>query len=552
MGCLFASTKERGEEERDKDYKRSSLYTRTAKLRNDILMFQQHQVQIFYDHVNPATRRTIDQSAGGKLHDKNAKESWALLEDLSLYDNESWNNPRDFAKPVKAISLPQDVPSTSDRRLIKLGNEVQCLMEAHHAPKSSVQVNKITSSCEICSGNHNTQYCMKNLEQAFVDYASSRTDEAGGKWFTFKPEQSNLGDTYNLSWKSHPNHRLSKFEANFKQQQGKITSKINTFLKAINDQVTGALQSDTVKILKLNINSTSPVLSARSYPMEDPQCLSYIDGSINAITMCFKQPNKSHNDQPQDHETIAKECKTFEEEGKEEKGDPKNINTNPPSLPDPSVSFINKKVFKLNSFLESLNLVPRSSDTKFVCTKENDGDVMLIEIIKKYDDSSEEELGDDESTIMRKQLEPREDPEGIRGINNFIGRIKGMNIFVGNFTYVSCFMIVVDISSIIDPRLSQVVLGKPFVEVSNMTHDLSLGVVKFTDGTNEITYKIPHKKEQYNSLSNLEKEHTKSVYFRNEEDKRRGVEYVMNKILGFYKECLELGPKYLSRLKDEG
>ncbi|GJZ03224.1 hypothetical protein Tco_0521185 [Tanacetum coccineum] len=46
------------------------------------------QVQIFYDHVNPATRRIIDQSAGGKLRDKKAKESWALLEDLALYDNE--------------------------------------------------------------------------------------------------------------------------------------------------------------------------------------------------------------------------------------------------------------------------------------------------------------------------------------------------------------------------------------------------------------------------------------------------------------------------------
>ncbi|GJX74668.1 zinc finger, CCHC-type containing protein [Tanacetum coccineum] len=95
---------------------------RTAKLRNDILMFQQHQgeslseawtrfkdllqkvphhgidlwlqVQIFYDHVNPATRRTVDQSVGGKLRDKNAKESWALLEDLALYDNKSWNDPK--------------------------------------------------------------------------------------------------------------------------------------------------------------------------------------------------------------------------------------------------------------------------------------------------------------------------------------------------------------------------------------------------------------------------------------------------------------------------
>ncbi|GKB59627.1 hypothetical protein Tco_0915813 [Tanacetum coccineum] len=276
------------------------------------------QVQIFYDHVNPATRRTIDQSAGGKLRDKNAKESWALLEDLALYDNESWNDPRDFAKPVKAISLPQDVPSTSDRRLIELENQVQRLMEAHLAPKSSVQVNKITSSCEICSGPHDTQYCMENPEQAFVDYASSRTDEAGGKWYTFKPEQNNLGDTYNPSWKSHPNlrwrqpqnsqnnfsnppnrfqpngsfpnrsfnnnpqnfnnqsnlkglvsnfmasqdARLSKFEADFKQQQGEMTNKIDTFLKAINDRMTGALPSDTVKNPKLNDNSTSLVLSA--------------------------------------------------------------------------------------------------------------------------------------------------------------------------------------------------------------------------------------------------------------------------------------------------
>ncbi|GJX36747.1 hypothetical protein Tco_0248304 [Tanacetum coccineum] len=54
------------------------------------------------------------------------------------------------------------------------------------------------------------------------------------------------------------------------------------------------------------------------------------------------------------------------------------------------------------------------------------------------------------------------------------------------------------------------------------------------------------------SLLSLEKEHTKSVYLRNEEDKKRGIEYVMSKILGFYKECLELGPEYLTRMEDEG
>ncbi|GJT78466.1 hypothetical protein Tco_1045191 [Tanacetum coccineum] len=153
--------------------------------------------------------------------------------------------------------------------------------------------------------------------------------------------------------------------------------------------------------------------------------------------------------------------------------------------------------------------------------------------------------------IMRRRLNPKEDANG--GISNFTGRIKGIHVFVGNFTYVVDFMIVEDIRSILDSRLSQVVLGRPFVEISsNMAQDPPEGVVRFIKGTDEVPYKMPHKIEQYDSLSDLEKEHTKSFYLRNEEDKRRGVEYVMNKILGFYKECLDLGPEYLTGVEDRG
>ncbi|GJW42438.1 hypothetical protein Tco_0071237 [Tanacetum coccineum] len=126
--------------------------------------------------------------------------------------------------------------------------------------------------------------------------------------------------------------------------------------------------------------------------------------------------------------------------------------------------------------------------------------------------------------IMRRKLDPRENANG--GISNFTGRIKGMHVFIGNFTYVVDFMIVEDISSIIDPR--------------------------FANKDDEVAYIMPHKIEQYNSLSNLEKEHTKSIYLKNAEDKRRGVDYVIGKILGLYKECLELGLEYVNRMDDEG
>ncbi|GKB62259.1 MAK10-like protein [Tanacetum coccineum] len=183
---------------------------RTAKLRNNILMFQQH-------------------------HGESLSEAWT--QDLALYDNESWNDPRDFAKPVKAIAFPQDISSTSDRRLIELENQVQRLMEAHLAPTQPTQVNKITTPYEICSGPHDTQYCMKDPEQSFVEYASLRTDEAGERLVS--------------EFMASQDARLSKFEVDFKRQQGVMTNKIDTVLKAITDQIMSTLPSDTVKNLKL-------------------------------------------------------------------------------------------------------------------------------------------------------------------------------------------------------------------------------------------------------------------------------------------------------------
>ncbi|GJR35691.1 hypothetical protein Tco_1211375 [Tanacetum coccineum] len=183
--------------------------------------------------------------------------------------------------------------------------------------------------------------------------------------------------------------RLSKFEADFKQQQSEMTNKINTVLKAITDRISGTLPRDTVKN---PILSTSLVFSARSYPTEDPQCSTLVYGSINVVTIHPKQQSHSHDDRTKENE-------------EEEKDSPENIHVNPSTPPDLSVSLVTKKS-------------------------------------------------------------------------------------------------------------------------SNSIHS--------------------------SNHSDMEKEHKKSVYLRNEEDKRRGVEYIMSKILGFYKECLELGPEYAIGIDDEG
>ncbi|GJR27395.1 hypothetical protein Tco_1103627 [Tanacetum coccineum] len=118
--------------------------------------------------------------------------------------NRPVNDPRDISKPEKAISLPQDVPSASDCCLIELENQVQRFMEAHLAPNPPVQVNKIASSFKICSGPNDTQYCMENREQAFVDYASSRDKKVGREPFTTNQGPRNFNEASN-AWKDKPN-----------------------------------------------------------------------------------------------------------------------------------------------------------------------------------------------------------------------------------------------------------------------------------------------------------------------------------------------------------
>ncbi|GJV34139.1 hypothetical protein Tco_1394539 [Tanacetum coccineum] len=80
-----------------------------------------------------------------------------------------------------------------------------------------------------------------------------------------------------------------------------------------------------------------------------------------------------------------------EKENKKEEDNSENIHVNPLAPPDPSVTFVTKKVLKFNSFFESLGLVPSSSNTELICTKEENSDVMFIKIVLKDDNSRKEE-----------------------------------------------------------------------------------------------------------------------------------------------------------------
>ncbi|GJS17137.1 hypothetical protein Tco_0411609 [Tanacetum coccineum] len=42
----------------------------------------------------------IDRATGGKLHNKSIDESWEIIENLALYDHESWNDSKNFGDEI--------------------------------------------------------------------------------------------------------------------------------------------------------------------------------------------------------------------------------------------------------------------------------------------------------------------------------------------------------------------------------------------------------------------------------------------------------------------
>ncbi|GJY48905.1 hypothetical protein Tco_0438861 [Tanacetum coccineum] len=103
--------------------------------------------------------------------------------------------------------------------------------------------------------------------------------------------------------------------------------------------------------------------------------------------------------------------------------------------------------------------------------------------------------------IRTKSFQARINPYQPHKICNFVGRAKSLHVFVGCFVYVVNFMILEDLGSVIDGRLSEVVLGKPFVEASKLTYDQSLRLIRFDHRNNEVVFRMPQRTQEIHLIS---------------------------------------------------
>ncbi|GJU37122.1 zinc finger, CCHC-type containing protein [Tanacetum coccineum] len=81
------------------------------------------KIQIFYDHVSFHLKYEIDRATGGKLRNKNADESWEIIENLALYDHEG-PSPQPQALNTIFEARVRDCMAAHTERMEKFKNTI--------------------------------------------------------------------------------------------------------------------------------------------------------------------------------------------------------------------------------------------------------------------------------------------------------------------------------------------------------------------------------------------------------------------------------------------
>ncbi|GJX61638.1 protein kinase-like domain, concanavalin A-like lectin/glucanase domain protein [Tanacetum coccineum] len=153
------------------------------------------------------------------------------------------------------------------------------------------------------------------------------------------------------------------------------------------------------------------------------------------------------------------------------------------------------------------------------------------------------------SWIMNEGLKSREKPSNPRKTCNFVGRVRGIKVFVENFTYECDFMVLEDVSSVIDHYLGEIVLGKPIVKQSKLTYDKEEGTVMFKKNNKRVTFKMPHKMERFKDIEYLNTDNIPLFFVASKGDEEKRDGYVNRKRMTHYSKCFKLGSEYK---RDEG
>ncbi|GJS34717.1 putative reverse transcriptase domain-containing protein [Tanacetum coccineum] len=112
--------------------------------------------------------------------------------------------------------------------------------------------------------------------------------------------------------------------------------------------------------------------------------------------------------------------------------------------------------------------------------------------------------------------------------NNVVGALMNMPIFVGTFSIMTDFAVLEDMDAYRDNGIGDVIVGEPFLREVRIKTKRFEGIITLYKSDDEVTYQM-----------------VQSLLKVSEVDMMNGISHAYQKLKGFYKGVLNLGPRYL-------
>ncbi|GKC24830.1 hypothetical protein Tco_1026980 [Tanacetum coccineum] len=134
---------------------------------------------------------------------------------------------------------------------------------------------------------------------------------------------------------------------------------------------------------------------------------------------------------------------------------------------------------------------------------------------------------------------------------NKLGKFVNAPIFIGNFYVITNFIVVEDMDPFLDEGIEDVIVGEPFCKASCVEAKRFDGIITIRDGDDSVTYQMVRSHPRFKHLTDIQCSKIPPLLKVSEQDKMNGISHSYQKLKGFYKGVLNLGPKFIRDAKVE-
>ncbi|GJV81792.1 reverse transcriptase domain-containing protein [Tanacetum coccineum] len=135
--------------------------------------------------------------------------------------------------------------------------------------------------------------------------------------------------------------------------------------------------------------------------------------------------------------------------------------------------------------------------------------------------------------------------------NNLIGALMNVPIFVRTFPVVTDFAVLENMDAYHDEVMGDVIFGEPFLREVGIKTRRFEGMITIYNGNDEVTYQIVQSHPRFKHYTNEQCNKIPTLLKVSDEDKKNEISHPYQKLKGFYKGVLNLGPEYVRDAKME-